>query len=1462
MKRRFTKIVLLAACIGLLTAMRVSAQEKVTLYPYMVVNESGEGDAGLMVDEQDFAGDPLSGNANEPSTKWSTGYDVSYPLSAYIDFGQSLDLTHVFIFDYNNVSDLVVESGEPGNWTLLFVEPLNSYKSWKQHVVNVNTRYLRFSKSSAGANFSEVVVYAENATPLPPAISDLHATDSLPQAVTLSWTCIEGNGATGALTGYKIRYSNDSITEENFDAAQSFANTLAPEPGSEQEITVTGLSANTPYYFAVKVAGELGDSYISNVIRAQTPYFYNQVEAKLLLLPSMVTNESGLGDATKMVDEQDLAGDPLGSTGGEPVTYWNPDNDPENYPLSAYIEFGAEVLLSRVLLFDSYSSGDLIVEYGSPGDWHYLFTEPLDSYRSWKAHDVNVFTSHLRLTKTTSSAKFTEVVVYGLQPQVQEEKIPLDISMIDNVSGYGEATNLVDEQDIAGDLLNSPGGNPLTYWETGTMSSIIYPLHCILDMRKEYELTKVFIRDRNNSDEFRIYAGYPENWNLIVTDNLTGYLSWNQHDVDADTRYLKIEKSSAAANVSEIVLYGYDKTPGMIDTVPPAQIEDLFVMPTQTDEVIMKWTAPGDDGTMGRADFYIMRYDSKPITAENFARAVKVSDVPAPGAAGETQVVTLGNLTPDTKYYFAVQAVDDALNYGPVSNIASCKTNIQIGGESYKFTLTNDMLLNESTHGDAALLIDEQSQSGDPREGDGGVPATRWDMGNTAWKYPGYLLIDLQGQCEISDIYIYDAADAGEDSTSAVRLYWGEPFNWIPLLTDPLQNEDTWNAHPVEARTRFLRVELLSPETRLNELIVYGTRMEEPVQVLPPQSYYHDPVPVDQMIGVNAFVNGPIGRMKAAGFVREYHNWMWCEGNNNSSYPGYPDNQNDFNTLGWNFDYYYQNLKDLGITASPDIQDNVPWLTGWDYSRLSDKPLINDSADALDPASYVAHSDHLFQYAARYGNQVVPDSLLKLDADEYRISGTGLLNYYESWNEPDKWWRGRDAFFTPYEYAAMASADYDGNRGAMGPTVGVKNADPDARLVMGGLADPDIDYIRAIKLWADYHRNGDVPVDVINVHHYSNDGTSQTSGSVGISPEDDNLRGLMQTFVDYRNNFLPEKEVWITEFGYDINAGSVQRAPVIGTFSAQEVQAQWLVRSYLALAAAGVDRAVMYMLKDVDENSSGKFSSSGMIRNEAHGYAPKISWYYVYTMKNRLKDMVFDTEIPTGNPNVMVYRFKHTSQGAATYVVWCPTSNQTTVQDFALTLAGDENTAKLVQLAEGSIVGSESPLVINNHQVHINVSERPVFVMAFSEEVRLEMDYGDELLTIAPSMVVNESGFGDAGLLADEQQISGNPLMGTGGDAITKWDPEYNATYPCHAYIDLGRLYDISMIYVRDMNSSGDVEFSVGAPGKWTPVCSDDLKRYKVWSGHVIDQTSRYLRVTLNSSSSNISEILFYVRDN
>ena len=152
------RILLLVWC--LLVTLSLNAQNKLQLHPILITNESAFGDPSLLVDEQSIANDPLNGNTGNPQTDWFGGWNQqNYPIHAYIDFGTSITLSHVFLYDLNGNGAFTVSHGTPNNWTNIFTDQLENYQNWNAHPINITTRYLRFTMSNPNAHVGEVVVY-------------------------------------------------------------------------------------------------------------------------------------------------------------------------------------------------------------------------------------------------------------------------------------------------------------------------------------------------------------------------------------------------------------------------------------------------------------------------------------------------------------------------------------------------------------------------------------------------------------------------------------------------------------------------------------------------------------------------------------------------------------------------------------------------------------------------------------------------------------------------------------------------------------------------------------------------------------------------------------------------------------------------------------------------------------------------------------------------------------------------------------------------------------------------------------------------------------------------------------------------------------------------------------------------------------------------------------------------------
>ncbi len=101
----------------------------------------------------------------------------------------------------------------------------------------------------------------------PSAITDLAASNPTGSSIELAWTAPGDDGSSGTASAYDIRYSTSLIDEGSFASANEVAEEPIPSmAGTAQSMTVTGLSQNTTYYFAIKSSDEAPNtSPISNV---------------------------------------------------------------------------------------------------------------------------------------------------------------------------------------------------------------------------------------------------------------------------------------------------------------------------------------------------------------------------------------------------------------------------------------------------------------------------------------------------------------------------------------------------------------------------------------------------------------------------------------------------------------------------------------------------------------------------------------------------------------------------------------------------------------------------------------------------------------------------------------------------------------------------------------------------------------------------------------------------------------------------------------------------------------------------------------------------------------------------------------------------------------------------------------------------------------------------------------------
>jgi YVTN family beta-propeller protein len=149
-----------------------------------------------------------------------------------------------------------------------------------------------------------------------------------------------------------------------------------------------------------------------------------------------------------------------------------------------------------------------------------------------------------------------------------------------------------------------------------------------------------------------------------------------------------------------------DDTVSVISDLPPANVTDLTVTEVTTNSVTLSWTAPGNDGNIGTASQYDIRYSTSPITEANWASATQCVGEPAPQSAGTTQTFTVTNLLTGT-YYFALKTADETPNWSGLSNVVTA--NIFTSQTGSRASPTPPRQPNSSNMGTFGLNIGPQA---------------------------------------------------------------------------------------------------------------------------------------------------------------------------------------------------------------------------------------------------------------------------------------------------------------------------------------------------------------------------------------------------------------------------------------------------------------------------------------------------------------------------------------------------------------------------------------------------------------------------------------------------------------------------------------------------------------------------------------------------------------------------------
>ena len=480
--------------------------------------------------------------------------------------------------------------------------------------------------SEVSTNQAALLVLDDSGDLMPPdPVADLATGTVTSSTIDLSWTAPGDDAATGTATTYDVRYSTSTITAGNWASATQATGEPSPQvAGSGESFTVTGLSASTTYFFAIKTSDEVpNESTISNVPSAAT----SAPPAALLARYWMEEASSGQAPTQLLDDQASPLNLPITYDGanysytvlptGRGWTSTTTDNQGrattlvDGTKIQTTLDGATAASIELVLAIDALSSNwSRIIHIGDGSESGYF---------------------------TLSSQNATTLNFYSLGATLRGQWNP-------GFDGTRAVFHLVydSSEPTAGDRVRLYKNGTLLTSTSGTAP----PLNETLSVPngKYFAIANRELCCR--SFDGAIYYAALYDGALTASE-----VSTNQ------AALLVLDDSS-------------------FDLTPPAAVADLATGNVRSTSVQLSWTAPGDDGATGTATSYDIRYSTSTITEGNWAAATQATGEPAPQVAGSSETFTVTGLSGSTTYYFAIKTSDEIPNESAISNVPSATTDL------------------------------------------------------------------------------------------------------------------------------------------------------------------------------------------------------------------------------------------------------------------------------------------------------------------------------------------------------------------------------------------------------------------------------------------------------------------------------------------------------------------------------------------------------------------------------------------------------------------------------------------------------------------------------------------------------------------------------------------------------------------------------------------------------------------
>ena len=135
--------------------------------------------------------------------------------------------------------------------------------------------------------------------------------------------------------------------------------------------------------------------------------------------------------------------------------------------------------------------------------------------------------------------------------------------------------------------------------------------------------------------------------------------------------------------------------------------------------------------------------------------------------------------------------------------------------QTVRLPLKANMIRSESELANFAGLVDEQDAIGDPPKAAAKTPWLVASQNNK--QFPFAAVLDLGMEKHLSALWFFDTNNIGD-----LAFYGGKPGEWKAIAEAKTDRYMSWQQVPLNAATRYLRIELKSPAAIFTELVLYA----------------------------------------------------------------------------------------------------------------------------------------------------------------------------------------------------------------------------------------------------------------------------------------------------------------------------------------------------------------------------------------------------------------------------------------------------------------------------------------------------------------------------------------------------------------------------------------------------------------------------------------------------------------